>query len=795
MGGARKNSPHVSTWGYRGFARLRRGSPPNGGVAGFSRAFFEYFVGFWLHGEPVHGKGGAVDIFYYVIYALILALSVSGLVVGVTNDACNFLNASLGCKAAKRNTVVAVAACGVLLGAVFSSGMMAVARSGVFVPSMFTFEQMMLLLLAVMVANVILLDIFNTLGLPTSTTVALVFALLGSAFGMAVFASGGEHGVGDYLNSGNTMTIVAAIFCSVALAFTVGSAAMWLARLIFTFRYQGVYRYIGPLWCGLAFTAITYFALFKGLAASPVVPAGFMEMLQGNMALVLPLCFLFWVVAAAVLQYGFRVNTLRLTVLAGTFSLALAFAGNDLVNFIGVFMAAKTSLSIGQDWVAAGGDLSQLTMGRLTEPVQADTLYLAAAGLLMVAVLFFSKKARKVSETELKLSSANTAKERFGSSLAARVMVRRTVETVRLVERLAPRCVRDFVARRFIPLTPEEESSTGAFYDQVRGSVNLTVAAILISVATSLELPLSTTYVTFMVAMGSSLADRAWGRDSAVYRITGVLAVVGGWFLTALAAGLAAFAVALVMAYGGFWGVVAMIAVAVVLLVKSALAKSGEASGTRLLDIRNPRSLQEFGKHAADNLGRMYGIYRAMVKALIAEDYKALKRLRKSARSMKRDLDLLEENEVAPLLASLPGEEAHRGQIIYRIQQISEATCQSLHLLVKGSYNHLDNMHGGLSEAQGSDLMHMVEAIDDFFPGLTDMLVQGRFDEIDALLEKREQLSELFAQCIERHLLNHADDVGRMRTNILYLTLLNETRAMNAHAFALIDRIRALYQC
>ena len=734
-----------------------------------------------------------MDVFYYVIYALILVLSVSGLIVGVTNDACNFLNASLGCKAARRNTVVAVAAAGVLLGAVFSSGMMAVARSGVFVPSMFNFEEIMLLLLAVMVANVILLDIFNTLGLPTSTTVALVFALLGSAFGMAVYASGDGHSVADYLNTGNTMTIVSAIFLSVALAFTVGCAAMWVSRLIFTFRYQGVYKYIGPLWCGFAFTAITYFALFKGMAASPVVPKEFMTALQAHMGLVLPACFVGWVVVAAFLQYICRVNTLRLTVLAGTFSLALAFAGNDLVNFIGVFMAAKTSLALGQEWVAGGGDLAQLHMGRLTEPVQADTLYLLGAGLLMVAVLFFSKKARKVSETELKLSAANTAKERFGSSLAARVMVRRTVETVRLVERITPRRLREAVARRFAPLTPEEESSTGAFYDQVRGSVNLTVAAMLISVATSFELPLSTTYVTFMVAMGSSLADRAWGRDSAVYRITGVLAVVGGWFLTALAAGFAAFAVALIMAYGGVWGVGFMMVLALGLLLKSALAKSGETSGTHILDISKEQSLREFGKGAADNLGRMYGIYRAMVKALIAEDYKALKRLRKSARTIKRNLELLDENEVTPLLASLPKEETRRGQIIYRIQQISAATCHSLLLLVKGSYNHLDNMHEGLSEKQGDDLMRMVEAIDRFFPGLTDMLAQGRFHDIEALLEERDHLNDLFAQCIESHLLNHSDDVNRMRTNILYLTLLNETRAMNAHAFALIDRVQALF--
>lgn len=423
-----------------------------------------------------------MDTTYYVIYGLLMVLSVFGLIVGVSNDACNFLNSSLGCRAGSFNTVVAVAAVGVLLGASFSSGMMEVARSGVFLPTSFNFHEVMLLFLAVMIANVILLDIFNTLGLPTSTTIALVFALLGSALGMAVYSCGNNPGnnISDYINSGNAFRIVTGIFASVAIAFTVGTTVMWLARLLFSFHYKRTFRYIGSFWCGLAFTAITYFAVFKGLKGSAIMPKELMAYIDTHMLLVLPCCFIGWSIIAAFLQYICHVNTLRLTVLAGTGALALAFAGNDLVNFIGVFMAAKSAMGIANEAVAAGATpeaVSGLSMEGLAKPQTAELIYLIGAGLIMVGALFFSKKARKVTETELKLSAATTSKERFGSSPPARVMVRYTLNTIRFIKKITPTPVAEFVGKRFTQLTPEEES--GALYDQIRGSVNLTVAALL----------------------------------------------------------------------------------------------------------------------------------------------------------------------------------------------------------------------------------------------------------------------------------------------------------------------------
>ena len=735
-----------------------------------------------------------MDATYYIIYGMLMLLSVFGLIVGVSNDACNFLNSSLGCRAASFRVVVAVAAIGVVLGASFSSGMMEIARSGVFTPGMFTFQEVMLLFLAVMVANVILLDIFNTLGLPTSTTVSLVFALLGSALGMAVYSNGNnpETSLGQYINTNNAFTIVSAIFCSVAIAFTIGTTLMWLSRLLFSFHYQRTYRFIGPLWCGSAFTAISYFAIFKGLKDSPIMNQELIAFMETHLTQLLLLALVAWIVIAAFLQYIFRINTLRITVLAGTGALALAFAGNDLVNFIGVFMAAQTSVELAEAHLAAGGDLSTLTMGGLADPVHANMLYLIGAGFIMVGALFFSKKARKVTETELKLSASTTSKERFGSSPPARVLVRYTLNTVRFVERITPRPIAEFVSRRFRPLSPEEE--TGAPYDLIRGSVNLTVAALLISVATSWKLPLSTTYVTFMVAMGSSLADRAWGRDSAVYRITGVLTVIGGWFLTALAASIAAFLVAIVMAYGGFWGMVAMIVIGGALLIKSTFFSHGDKQEIRLLDVNKDSSVHEYGANAAGRLGRMVGIYNAMVKALLVEDRDALKRLRKKTRSIRRDLEMVKENEVLPTLPTIPRELADRGQLIFRITEISLSTCECLLALVKASYNHIDNNHAGLDEEQGKDLLALTDKIGRFYPNLIDMLKAGNYVGIDAMLESTEQLGNDFADCITRHLMHNATDEKGMRNGILYLTLLNETRAMVSHAFALIERIKELYE-
>lgn len=730
---------------------------------------------------------------YYVIFGMLALLSVFGLIVGVSNDACNFLNSSIGCRAGTYNQAVAVAAVGVLLGACFSSGMMSVARNGVMEPAMFTFHEVMVLYLAVMVGNIILLDTFNTLGLPTSTTVSLVFSLLGAAIGMAFFSSGELFTcpIADYINEERCFTMIVAIFASVAIAFTVGSVVMWLSRLIFSFRYQKMYRLIGPLWCGLAFTAISYFIIFKGLKGSVFKEDIQMLIDQGLTAPIMLVAGLVWVLISALLQYVCKVNTLRIAVLAGTGSLALAFAGNDMVNFIGVFMAAKDALF---DPAVTIDNVNTLKMGDILagDGAAASMLYLISAGLIMVAALFFSKKARKVTETELKLSSSNTGKERFGSSQPARIIVRSAINSARFITKITPKPIAEFVSKRFQPLTAEEE--TGANYDMIRASVNLTIAALLISVGTDLGLPLSTTYVIFMVSMGSSLADKAWGRDSAVYRITGVLTVIAGWLLTGVAASLAAFVVALIMAYGGTWGMVAMLIIAGILLIKSTFFTRDDKQEVHLIDVNNDASVHEFAASAAGRLGRMIGIYKAMVKALLEEDLDDLKRLRKKARSIKRDLEVLRENEVLPTLPTIPAELADRGQLIFRITEISLTTCERLSTLVKASYNHIDNFHAGLSQEQANDLLTLTNKLGRFYPNLIDMLKAGDFAGIKAMLETTEQLSDDFADCITRHLMHSATNVSDMRNGILYLTLLNETRAMVSHGFALIQRIRELYE-
>ena len=730
---------------------------------------------------------------YYVIFGMLALLSVFGLIVGVSNDACNFLNSSIGCRAGTYNQAVSVAAIGVLLGACFSSGMMSVARNGVLEPSMFTFHEVMVLYLAVMVGNIILLDTFNTLGLPTSTTVSLVFSLLGAAIGMAIFSSGELFScpLADYINEERCFKMVIAIFASVAIAFTVGSIVMWISRLIFSFRFQKVYRLIGPLWCGLAFTAISYFIIFKGLKGSIFKEDIEFIVNQGLTSHVVTGAAIFWIAFSALLQYAFKVNTLRIAVLAGTGSLALAFAGNDMVNFIGVFMAAKDALF---DPAVTVDNVTTLKMGDILagDGAAASMLYLISAGLIMVAALFFSKKARKVTETELKLSSSNTGKERFGSSQPARIIVRSAINTSRFIVSITPKPIADFVGRRFRPLTPEEE--TGANYDMIRASVNLTIAALLISVGTDLGLPLSTTYVIFMVSMGTSLADRAWGRDSAVYRITGVLTVIAGWLLTGVAACVAALVVALIMAYGGTWGMITMLVIAGVLLIKSTFFTKDIKQEIRLIDVNKDSSVHEFAACAAGRLGRMVGIHKAMVKALLEEDLDDLKRLRKKTRSIKRDLEVIKENEVLPTLPTIPAELADRGQLIFRITEISLTTCERLMTLVKASYNHIDNFHAGLSEEQARDLLTLTEKIGRFYPNLIDMLKAGDYAGIKAKLETTEQLSDDFADCITRHLMHSATNETDMRNGILYLTRLNETRAMVSHAFALIQRIRELYE-
>lgn len=728
---------------------------------------------------------------YMAILGILLLLAVFDLVVGVSNDAANFLNSAVGCRAARRSVIFAVAAVGVVLGASFSGGMMEIARSGVFVPSQFTFHEVMILFLAVMLTDVILLDMFNTLGLPTSTTVSLVFELLGAALAVALFSiydnpAESLENLGAYINSAKTLTIISGIFCSVVVAFTCGCVVMWLARVLFTFQYRKMYRYVGAVWCAIAFTAITYFAIFKGLKHSTIISAALVEQLNTHIALYTCLAFVAWLLLSAFLQYVCRVNTLRLTVLAGTGALALAFAGNDLVNFIGVFMAAEESFHIASDYVAQGNTLSTLYMGSLAAPVQANMYYLLGAGVVMVAALCFSKKARTVIETEVKLShSKGSSKERFGSCLPARAAVRVALNAARFITRVTPAPIARFVGERFRPLDVTEDD--GAAFDLVRASVNLTISALLISLATSLKLPLSTTYVTFMVAMGSSLADRAWGRDSAVYRITGVLTVIGGWFSTGVIACSAAFITAAVMMGGGMWGVGLMLLVAAGIFIKSTLMHNRSRSQeTQLLDLENKDVLQEVGAASAERLGLALSIHHATVKALLSENRAELKSLRRQARDMNRMLKQIKEDSILPSLRGLTPAQAARGQMLYRLHESCLGIAESLLVIVKASYKHIDNNHVGLSQSQASDLLDMSYKVAALYPAIQRALHKADVSAMESCLSHSGDLSEEFADSITRHLISGESDENSLRNGILYLNLLNETRSMVRKSFSLI---------
>ena len=531
---------------------------------------------------------------FTAIVVILALLAVMGIVVGVANDAVNFLNSALGSKVAPRRVILWVAAAGILVGTLTSSGMMEVARSGVFYPGQFSFQEIMMLFLGMMLGNVLLLDLYNTLGLPTSTTVSMVFGLLGAAVAAALFRIAGDPGtslqdLSQFINTGKAMVIIAAILLSVALAFVAGTLFMYISRLIFSFRYAAVFRRWGAVWCGISLAGILYFALFKGLKSSGLIPTS-VSAYVGDHVLVTLLAF--WA-AASLLLYIFqrmRLNIMRITILSGTFSLALAFAGNDLVNFIGVPLAGYDA------WRIAGEAGSEtMMMGALEAPARANFLLLGVSGLIMVLTLFFSKKSQHVTETELSLASQHEGDERFGSTLISRSLVRATLVMNTMWTGLIPARVQKAIDRRFEPLPAEERSS--APYDMVRAVVNLTAASILIAIATSYKLPLSTTYVVFMVAMGSSLADRSWGRESAVYRITGVMAVISGWFITALGGFLIALAVTALLLWGGWIAVAALTALCAWLLVRSHLKTPGlkEEAEKALLRKVEPHDLVKFG--------------------------------------------------------------------------------------------------------------------------------------------------------------------------------------------------------
>ena len=714
-------------------------------------------------------------IYIFAVVVLIL-LAVGGLYVGVSNDAVNFLNSAYGSKAAPKKVILTIASVGILIGALTSSGMMEVARSGVYYPEYFTFHEVMILFLGVMFANVILLDVFNSLGLPTSTTVALVFGLLGSAIAMALFKEpilGPDGNPVTLINSGKALAMIAGILLSVVVAFVTGTVLMFLSRLIFTFRYHKQLRRWGALWCGVAFTIIVYFALIKGLKSSGLA-VDLVAYIHDHTAL----CLLVVFAASSLLMFLLqlcKVNILKITILAGTFSLALAFAGNDLVNFIGVPLAGLDSWKIAQ----ATGNPDML-MGALNNPVKADTLFLVASGLIMILTLWTSKKTENVSDTELSLSSTqDDGAEKFGSSAFSRAIVRVAVGCSRWFEDHTPKRMRAAVARRFEAPSAAELGADFGQYDLIRAAVNLTAGSMLIIIGTSLQLPLSTTYVTFMVAMGSSLADKAWGRESAVYRITGVITVVAGWFVTGLAAFVLSVVITLLLHWGGMVAIIVLSLVCIYMMLpkKKKADEQHESVKVNLSENEN-EVLGNIVVEVCQTMQTTTNIYAQTIEATLREDRKALRTLVRQS----NDLFYAARERKYAMLPTLHKfhEENYIDTGHYYVQVVDYISemCKALVHITRPCYEHIDNNHRGMSEEQVEDLTTINNSVSELYTRINDMLQSNDFANIDLVLAMRDELFELIAQAIKNQLRRIQNNSTSTKASMLYLTILNETKTM-----------------
>ena len=705
-------------------------------------------------------------------------LAVMGIVVGVANDAVNFLNSALGSKVAPRRVILWIAAAGILVGTLTSSGMMEVARSGVFYPGQFSFQEIMMLFLGMMLGNILLLDLYNTLGLPTSTTVSMVFGLLGAGVAAALFHIWGDAGasiadLSQYINTGKAMAIIAAILLSVALAFAAGSLFMYVSRLIFSFRFAPVFRRWGAVWCGISLAGILYFALFKGLKSSGLIPTSVADYV-GEHVLVTLLAF--WAASSVVLWLlqRMRLNIMRITILSGTFALALAFAGNDLVNFIGVPLASYDAWQIARE---AGSE--SIMMGELAEPARANFLLLLASGLVMVLTLFFSKKSQHVTETELSLASQHEGEERFGSTFISRSLVRATLVLNTMWTGLIPVRMQKAIDRRFEPLPAEERSS--APYDMIRAVVNLTAASILIAIGTSYQLPLSTTYVVFMVAMGSSLADRTWGRESAVYRITGVMAVISGWFITALGGFLIAFVVGLTLIYGGTMAFVIVTVLCGYMLIHSNFLKKGKTSAAPAAAGVKSQSTEDIIINLRDEVCRTMEsatkIYDRTLIAVFKENRKVLRDMVKESndlfyQSRERKYTLL------PTLKKLQSSDVNTAHYYVQVVDYLNEMTKALMHITRPAFEHIDNNHEGLSKEQAKDLMSINDDVESIYRHINQMLRDGDFSEIEMVLTLRDQLFESIAEAIKSELSRINEARSNTKASMLYLTILTETKNM-----------------
>lgn len=734
----------------------------------------------------------SVELSYMFVVLFMFTLAIIDLTVGVSNDAVNFLSAAVGSKAAKLKHVLLVAAVGVFVGASFSSGMMDVARHGIFEPAFFSFSNIMCIYLAVVISDVFLLDLFNSLGLPTSTTVSMVFELLGASFITAIITSGGA-GLG-MLNTDRALTIIISIFLSVAIAFIFGLVVQWISRILFTFHYRkNLGRKIG-IYGGFATTAIIYFMLVKGLKGSAIVdmlPDRIEHFVFEETIYFLLVAFVFFTLLMQLLHWC-RVNVLKIVVLMGTFSLAMAFAGNDLVNFIGVTLAGFESF---KDFVANGAGLtvdtfmmdSLMPIDEGGQANQTPVFFLIGAGAVMVYALFTSKKARKVLQTSIDLSSQqNEENEMFGTSSIARNMVRSVTKMVDAVSHKTPQRVKSWLNTRFTPLEEREDVA----FDLVRASVNLVLAGLLIAVGTSFKLPLSTTYVTFMVGMGSSLADRAWGRESAVYRVTGVVSVVGGWFITAGAAFIIAAIVATVLNYGGIVAMYIMIALVVYLLIRSHInynkKKSSEKVDEKMLVVLKSENQDEVWEnlksHTAETLSHTLvfsaDTYKTMFESFSKD---ALRPLKSSLIKIVEEKALMKKQRRAETrgLQRIDQQLAfERGTWYHLCTNSCQQMLNTLTRIGEPMKEHADNSFSPLSKMYIEEFSPFCRDIYNVLKDINEIISTGNYSGSEEVSARAKHLKHTLANLRKEQTMRLHQNKGSLRMDFVYLNLIQESHEL-----------------
>ncbi|MDG1793635.1 MAG: inorganic phosphate transporter [Flavobacteriaceae bacterium] len=750
------------------------------------------------------------NIYLYMIIALAF-LAIADLVVGISNDAVNFLNSAIGSKAISFRTIMIVASIGVAVGAIFSSGMMEVARKGIFNPGEFMFNEIMIIFMAVMITDILLLDFFNSLGMPTSTTVSIVFELLGAAVAMALIkigASGGDFSdVVNYINTSKASQIIFGILLSVVVAFSIGALVQWVSRVLLSYNFERKANWVGALFSGVALTAITYFIFMKGLKGTSyakqsfdIIGGGTMkDFLETQVLTIVLISSVFWSLLAYVLIVFAKTNIYKLIIVVGTFALALAFAGNDLVNFIGVPVAAYNAFL---EWSASGLSATEFPMDVLASKVPTNNWLLFGAGMIMVVTLWFSTKAKDVVKTSLDLSSQGETKERFQPNTLSRGFVRIAMGASKVSAFILPTSWQEKIEQQFeqpvIKLTKNKVHELPAF-DLVRAAVNLMVAAVLISIATSYKLPLSTTYVTFMVAMGTSLADRAWGAESAVYRVAGVLNVIGGWFFTAFSAFSAAALVAYLLNLNLEVMFPILLLTAIALLIRSSIVhrkKTQEIASDDRLKKTESSSVQgvisESAANIANVLKRGEKIYAGAFTGLSQQKLDTLKKNKKQIIKLSDEVDELRDN-IFYFIKNLDESSVGASNFYILILGYLQDMTQSLTYITKVSHKHVHNNHKKLKFNQIKELSQINDAIQQLFSDAIAVYKSQSFEKIGEIIEQKNAIYAILKSNIDAQVKRTRTEESSPKNTTLYFSLLLETKDLLNATTGLLEEYHTEY--